>query len=600
MCTGVLVISCVCKDPIPCHNSVSTCCNHAGSMSGARSTTFPSLPLELQELALSQAFKKLNTKQQFGIVPCVNQQWYKIALSTCRSLNLKLPGDAAAEQLTAWLIKHKGVLLRLTLDSAGQLLSAAVQNLLNAITSNTQLESLALARFPLPGSLLYTSSLTSLVSLRFDACSLQPWQVSELAQLRSLRSLRLQNGSLKVLLHVEPMSLTMMLNNLAKDLKQLTALELSARGHVRPLDPFPSSLHSHKHLQEIQLPNIMILPQDVSKAKQLPWVQASLQVDDNQLFVGTEFPSWMQQQHITQLQKLTLSASRREPTDEAAATSARLLSSLPKATQLQTLTIRWFDLMRSSQQLAGLVSLRSLELVGCFLDDEVLGQVATLPAVKRLHLSMPRLAPSARDPLRAMAAGLPRLETLALTGNIVTALNLAGLQGMQQLRKLFLYEPVPGEALTSLTSLSKLTFLSLHQLQLGSKACASSAAAALAKLSSLQCLSIRSQDEPFALQDLFALMHLEKMTCITIKAWDVQLPAKLTMKVSLQSCMNYVVGCHAGQTHRHLPCPYPLLFGLYEHGNGMCTMPCLVKLWHAIPCLSTFLLLRHITLAVPL
>ena len=59
-------------------------------MSKDSGTTFPSLPLELQELVLAQALKQLDTKHKFGVVPTVNQHWHGIALRTCRSLQLSI------------------------------------------------------------------------------------------------------------------------------------------------------------------------------------------------------------------------------------------------------------------------------------------------------------------------------------------------------------------------------------------------------------------------------------------------------------------------------------------------------------------------------
>ena len=494
-------------------------------MSRDSSTTFPSLPLELQELVLAQALKQLDTKHQFGVVPTVNQQWHGIALSTCRSLQLSIPAQDAAkeEQLEAWLATNTDVLLDLDLKFDQETYLPKSHSLGDSF-SLTMGQMAQLRTLKLSGCHFHPelSRLRELTLLHFDGCMVSPEDLCSLSQLTALQSLRVCHLRSQPYFYFQRPDVTMrdMMNSICENHQQLTSLEVlvTANGCVC-LDPFPS-LYQLKELQQLSLPSMLVMPQDLQQAKQLPWVAATLRVQGGRQLLEVDLPAWIQQQqHAGLLEHLSLRyPSHIEPAQLPAAAASRALSSLPSIMHLQSVRIYRFDLTQSSHDIAALTALTFLELAGAVLDGEVLEAVATLTSLSTLKLKDNEMVTAGHESFSILTAGLCNVSSLYLRGDILSAPNLAAMaSSLKQLGLLELGSLVRLEDAACLSSLVNLSSLTFQRLQLGPGECAGAAVTALTKLSKLVSLVIVEQERQFAVEDVLALTEAMQLT--TIRIW---------------------------------------------------------------------------------
>ena len=501
-------------------------------------TTFPSLPLELQELVLAQALKQLDTKHQFGVVPTVNQQWHGIALSTCRSLQLSIPvkDEAKEEQLEAWLATNKDVLLDLDLKFDREAYSPNLYPLgysfCQTMERMTQLRTLNLTGCQLPPRQF--STLRELTLLHFEDCMVSPEDLCSLFQLTSLQSLRLCPLLWQPSYYGDD-TMTGVLNSICENHQQLTSLEIRLSGPCCIcLEPFPSSLYQLKQLQQLSLPHTMVMPQDLQQSKQLPWVAASLRVQADRHLTEVNLPAWMQQQHEGALKHLSLRyRSYIVPVQLPPAAASRALSSLPSVGHLKSLGIFRFDLTQSSHHITALTALTSLEFGGTILDGEVLQALAMLTSLSTLTLKDNKMATTLdHESFRILAAGLCNVNSFRLHGDILSAPNLAAVaSSMQQLDVLDLGSLVRLEDVVCLSSLVNLTSLKFKELQLGAGEHAGAAVTALTKLSKLASLVIAQQEGRFAMKDVMALTEAMQLTTLRIWAYGSTCERELSMKV---------------------------------------------------------------------
>ena len=518
-------------------------------MSRGPSTTFPSLPLELQELVLAQALKQLDTRHQFGVVPTVNQQWHGIDLSTCRSLQLCIPAEdeSKEEHLKAWLAINTDVLLDLDLKFEQEAYSAKSHSLdcsfRLTMEQMTQLRTLKLTGCQLPHADHWFAGLRELTLLHFDDCMVSS-DLCSLSELTALQSLRVCNllWQPDYYSNAPEDTMTDVLNSICENHQQLTSLEIRLSGPCCMLEPFPSSLHQLKQLQQLSLPHTMVMAQDLQQSKQLPWVAATLRVQADHQLIEVDLPVWMQQQqHGGLLKHLTLRyPSYTMPVHLPAAAASRALSSLPSITHLQSLGIYRFDLTQSSHHITALTGLTSLEVCRSFLNSEVLEAVATLTSLSSLKLMENEVVTSdrCRESFRILAAGLHNVKSLCLSGSLLSAPDLAAVaSSMQQLDVLELGSLVGLEDAVCLSSLANLSSLKFQKLQMGTGEHAGAAVTALTKLSKLASLVIVMQDRQFAVEDVLALTEAMQLTTLRIWAYGSYFVWDLSLKVIWGRCI---------------------------------------------------------------
>ena len=515
-------------------------------MATSRGTTFPSLPLEVQEFVLSQALKQLDIKHQFGTVPCVNQHWCSYARRTCRTLNLKLHDQEGADSFTAWLKKNRGVLLDLDLqyDGKGAGSSRALQaaDLAQEIFNNMQLHSLALRSIPLPllaQNLPINSSyirdpvaklpnLGSLTQLQLEQCNFQVERLSLLCHLSCLRSLQLRNtctSAASLPDFVTP------LNSISTSLTQLTSLELSNSTHIYPLEPaFPTSLSKLQHLQQLNLEGLIILPEELHHVIQLPLQSACFRLWDG-LVSAANFQAWAHQQQLLGqcvLQQLSLRSATAEPILPGSMAGQYISTLAFSCSSLHSLYIHRCDLTESGLPLAALTSLTLLQLGDCVLGQECFAAIASMVTLQQLILQDNTAAE--QDVFGSMAAS--RIKTLHLSGELLAVENLPVIGSMQHLSELELCGNVSGDTLSCFTGLTQLTSLVITQLQLGSIAKTAPALAALSKLAALESLAFEEQDVPFGYEDVTALTNLKCLTRLWFTVSGSKRSSELMSKVS--------------------------------------------------------------------
>ena len=507
-------------------------------MAASSDTTFPSLPLELQELVLSQALEQLDNKHKFGIAPCVNQQWHSLSLSTCRTLNLEGHLQQHVQPLRRWMSKNKGVLADITLRHQGGTYHGVKEklqsaDLVEAICENTQLQSLALTNIWLMeayGRGMYSSDnniarnltdLTSLTRLRLNCSPQMSAAVAQIFQLTTLRSLQLRDSIFST---NDEFVIDDFINGIGKNLKQLTSLEVSLTRECIMLDRFPSSLLSLQHLQQLRMEGFMILPKDLPQAARLPWVAIAVRVQHDQRWAETTYQQWMQQQSL--LQDLSLRSPSRGPTLPAAITTT-YLSCLPSAPMLRSLLIRKWDLVNGGACLSALTNLTSLSLEYCTLAQQTLSHIASMSSLKVLTLLGNTVAAdSEHDIFRSMAASC--LQSFTISRQLLVSQDFRAIGSMQQLTKLSLEGIVPVEALSCFTDLTKLVTLEIGELQMRRRRQTSTAVAAISKLSNLESLCITTQDKRFRAEDVITLMGLKNVTFLQCTCKDINLPIEAT------------------------------------------------------------------------
>ena len=469
---------------------------------------FGSLPIELQELVLSEAFKQLDTKHQFGVVSLVNHQWRGLALDNCRSLNLKVVSRKAAHHLTIWLWRHRSacckascrathgvglthqlalgamhsvthrarilladtllvltliccpyyrsVLLHLHLDWQLQVsgwTTATREELLDAIGGSKELLSLSIEDMSIRAHVQPLSNLKKLTHLHLERCDVQGGEVYHLFTMPKLRSLQLPS-SLK--LDSCFFNLYEFFDGLSAHLKQLTSLHLSDTT-CSELASFPSALTMFPQLQQLQLPCFLVRPEHFVELAKLPLTSAALLVDTAGSQLET-LPAWIQQRAGGQLQLLKVICERTGPPLLASRT-AQLLSCLSPATQLQLLAIANMDLRSSGSQLAALTQLTFLQITSCVLDETVICQVSSLSNLRVLAFMGTTGVHCERRTFQAIA-NLSQVTNLVLSGLGVTEpLAIAGLSSMTQLQYLSCPTPMSAAGLDALTSLTQLTAL---------------------------------------------------------------------------------------------------------------------------------------------
>ena len=523
-------------------------------MAASLGTTFPSLPLELQELVLSQALKQLDTKHQFGTVPFVNQQWCRYARRTCRTLNLKLHDQEGADSFTAWLRKNRGVLLDLDLQydgkGAGSPEALQATNLTDTLFDNKQLHSLALKSIPLPRSVVKPlpdcrsyvedpvaelANLRSLTQLQLERCNLQIERLSLLCHLSCLRSLQLRD-TCTVAADEDPdlaadhdpglaadhiPDFATPLNSISDSLIQLTSLEFSTGEQVYPLEAaFPTSLSKLQHLQQLNLDGLLIMPEHLHHIANLPLRSAAFRVRED-MVSALNFQVWARKQQLLGkcvMQHVFLQVPTAEPILGGSVTASYISSLAFISSSLHSLCIDGCDIAESGPRLAALTSLTSLELLDCELGQESVAGIASIGTLQQLKVS--DSTATEQNVFSCMAPS--RIRNFSLSGQLLTDQNLTGVGSMQHLSQLELCGNVPGDALSCFTGLTQLTSLVITQLQLGSIAKIASAGAALSKLAALESLAIGQQDVSFGYEDVTALASLKcnkaSVHCIRLQA----------------------------------------------------------------------------------
>ena len=472
------------------------------------------------------------------------------------SAYIRAQDESKEHHLEAWLATNKDVLLdfdlKLDREPHPQKLYPLRHTFYWAMERMTQLGTLAISGCEIPHGLHWLSKLEKLTLLHFDDCMVPPGDLCSLSQLSALQSLRVC-----YLLWPQPKfhtadgdapddTMTDVLNSISETHPQLTSLEIRLSGPTCVcLEPFPSSLHQLKQLQQLSLSSMMVMPQDLQQAKQLPWVAATLRVQADRQLVEEDLPAWMQQQHGGPLKHMNL----RFPSSYVgafrllAAAASRGLSSFPSITHLQSLGIFRFDLTQSSHHIAALTALTSLQLAGSVLDDEVLVAVATLTSLSILTLKDNKMVTKDHETFRILAAGLQNLSSLCLRGDILSAPNLAAVaSSMQQLNVLELGSLLRVKDAVCLSSLVNLTSLKFQKLQLGAGERAGAAVTALTKLSKLASLVIVQQESQFGVEQLLALTEAMQLT--RLKMWAEGCPCgrELLMKVIWGSFIQCAAG----------------------------------------------------------
>ena len=246
---------------------------------------------------LQEAFKLLDQRYLYGIVPLVNKFWKDAALSSSRCLKLDLTNMEQFESVVAWIMKHGYCLHHVALSLPNHHSAPAFSRTL-ATSTRGLLRSLDLRHVGISTicSLECLSSLTSLTSLRLSSClyisapANMDALIASICCLQQLRNLDLPHN----LLTFQPG----MLWTLTANLQALTSLGLSWNSSETPGD-LAVALQQLPQLQQFAIyPPAHLIPSDLPHltAAGIPVTAARVKVASIQAGRGLiQIQTWLQQ-----------------------------------------------------------------------------------------------------------------------------------------------------------------------------------------------------------------------------------------------------------------------------------------------------------------
>ena len=170
-------------------------------------STLNTLPKDVSEALLLQAWQQLDQRHRFGIIPLVCKYWYHLSLPSLNSLELGFSNrnPNAMQQLGVWLQRHGTNLRQLSLEHNSPL------------DWDVELPLMSMYRLPHASFARALETCTSLVSLR-----LRHWEGYELPELQpftQLTSLGLHHTCSSYIRRAQP--IIKMLLNLPQQLRSL-------------------------------------------------------------------------------------------------------------------------------------------------------------------------------------------------------------------------------------------------------------------------------------------------------------------------------------------------------------------------------------------
>ena len=405
---------------------------------------FQSLPLDLCQSFLIQAFKQLDQQHLLCIIPLVCKQWHQLSHDCCSCLDVEVRTAAAANSLILWVARHPSQLLKFSIRLLGELtqlvgstLSSRPDDLLQSLAGASQLRELRLGGEYLSATggqfagvtlNLPFSSFTALTTLALVGVWIHPscrGALPQLTQLRSLTIIRCQLPSDMAF----PVSRDF-IPAMAKGLTGLTCLDLA--GSVAERDADFSPLTSLLGLVELRLEGAE--QNAIHVARHLP---CSLPVKGTKVILPALLPSWGIEQRaafiggwlqpllMEHLQMLDLegSMSRFDEQQQLPGLFAALGRSGP---QLQSLSLANLNAHEAISKLSHLTKLTQLRLSFCGLGDSDVPHIAALTGLRALSLAdyVVGLEVSA-DSAGMLAASLQQLTRLVCSANADAAVRQA-------------------------------------------------------------------------------------------------------------------------------------------------------------------------------
>ena len=357
----------------------------------ANSCPFDLLDASMRDPFLQQAFRHLDQRHLYGVIPRVCHSWHRLSTTSSNSLKVRVSAelneetgepDAAFTSFSRWLQHNLRNLtsLDLTLDREGDSFDAGPE-MLQTIASATQLCSLGLS-----GGLGWRSesfaglsALTNLASLALCNGDVSPAVFSSMLALTQLRALDLNKVGVLVRDDDYDMEEEIM-PPLTSSLVNLTSLSLDVYACWFDLEGGLACLRSLTKLVALDIRNKVVPSGNlVNVLGRLPITGVEVALSDPGHVC--DVAGWLERCVPTTLRYLemrnlaygTATQPTRVPSFELHPSQvARLLSPLRSAgKQLQVLKLRNFDLTQidSVNIITGLTQLTSLNLFCKFHDD---------------------------------------------------------------------------------------------------------------------------------------------------------------------------------------------------------------------------------------
>ena len=383
------------------------------------SCPFSLLPAGLCYSFLKQAFKQLDQRHLYGIVPLVCQAWDGLALSSSTSIDAKISTLEAADQLGSWMQKHGSELSSFRVSLEGDLqqlvgIDQTVELTLGITLPAIPPDYLRIARiyvspasfFP---SLTTLSNLSSLSLHHLDTLPLGQW--SALLQMTQLVTLDLSHTN--ILCSQAPFWAA-----LSRQLTRLTSLDASratqaARKvlHHIGLDSL-APLSSLQALKSLTLAEAKLQEFTCANLPPLPIVSCDLVLP---FFGSTCVCEWLQRS-AGNLQQLRVYSESVPFTIHDTYERPVMMTLRQAAPQLRELTVIGVCLSSCVQLLGQLSQLTSLTLSNCHLDDAAVSKLSALFALRSLSLRDNAEVTGAEGSMACLAAGLSKLTSLDLSG----------------------------------------------------------------------------------------------------------------------------------------------------------------------------------------
>ena len=354
--------------------SVCTC-TPSGFMSDPNSICpFDLLDAAMRDPFLQQAFRQLNQRHLYGIIPQVCRSWHHLSTTSSSSLEVEVfvgvneetgePDDAIS--FSRWLQRNIGKLTRLDLKLESGRNTFDVSGMLQTISSATQLCSLRidlddLNHKCLSASFVPVSALSNMTSLGLCWCGLSSQAFSSMLALTQLRALELRHVG------VDGAEERQLMPDLTKSLVNLTSLTLDNFYGWVDLESGLACIRSLRKLVDLDMRDTCIPSGNlVSLMEGIPITGVKICLDDPGHV--SEVAEWLKGCVPSTLTCLVMDRER----DLEPSQVARLLTPLRSAgAQLQVLELESFDLSHADSVsiITGLTQLTSLDLRCKFHDD---------------------------------------------------------------------------------------------------------------------------------------------------------------------------------------------------------------------------------------
>ena len=361
------------------------------------SSPFDLLDAAMRDPFLQQAFRLLDQRHLYGIIPRVCHNWHDLSTTSTSSMTVKISTELkagtgqpdAAISYSEWLQRNIAKITSLDLSLEGPLNTFNLADMLHTISSATHLCDLRLSFNPdtdyksanhdLLESFAGMAALSNLTSLVIHECDVCPPAISSISVLTQLRALDLTGVGFPRCYDGEGHELEL-LPELISSLGDLTRLTLNSTGDWN-LDVCVPSLCSLAHLVELDIRRGIFSSSSLQSLQALPIAGIWIALTDSGHV--SEVAGLLERCIPTRLKWLTIQIT--SGLELQSSQVSRLLAPLRSAgSQLQGLYLDKLDLSQADVSIiTGLTQLKRLDLV-CNFDDG--GWALLEPAFAHLEL----------------------------------------------------------------------------------------------------------------------------------------------------------------------------------------------------------------------